>query len=117
MRNFRQLEVWQLSIDYVQKIQGVIKNFPSEEKYIMVPQISRCVISISANIAEGCSRKTSIDFARFLEISIGSSFELETYLIIAFNSGYIKSDIYEGLIAELSVIQKRINALRESILK
>lgn len=116
MRNFRQLEVWQKSIEFVQKIQGVIKKFPPDERYGMVSQISRCVISIPANIAEGCSRRTSIDFARFLEISIGSSFELETYLIISFNAGYINIDIYNELLAELSVIQKRINALRESIL-
>ncbi len=117
MRNFRQLEVWKQSVEFVTKVYEVTKQFPSNEKYGLVIQMNRCVVSIPANIAEGCSRKTEIDFARFLEIAIGSSFELETFFEIACNLSFIEGKEKEYLITELNIIQKRINALRESILR
>ncbi len=89
MRNFRELEVWKESIEIVKKVYSITNAFPSNEKFGLVSQMNRCRVSIASNIAEGCSRKSEIDFARFLEISIGSSFELETQLIISNNLIYI----------------------------
>ncbi len=117
MRNFRELEVWKQSLQFVTKVYAITAQFPKEEKFGLVSQMNRCAVSVPANIAEGCSRKTAIDFARFLEIAIGSSFELETYLEIVFQLNLIQKEVYDNLLIELSVIQKRVNALRESILK
>ena len=117
MRNFRELEVWKQSMQFVTKVYAVTEQFPKDEKYGLISQMNRSAVSVPANIAEGCSRKTAIDFARFLEIAIGSSFELETYLEIAFQLQFIQKETYDILLPELSVIQKRVNALRESILK
>lgn len=117
MRNFRDLEVWKQSLQFVTKVYSITNKFPGNEKFALVSQMNRCAVSIPANIAEGCSRKTATEFARFLEISIGSSFELETYFEIAFNLQLITKGEYDNLFSELSVIQKRTNALRESILK
>jgi four helix bundle protein len=117
MRNFRQLEVWKQSVEFVTKVYEITKQFPPDEKYGLVSQMNRCAVSVPANIAEGGSRKTELDFARFLEIAIGSSFELETYFEITMNLSFINAKDYECQINELNIIQKRINALRESILK
>ncbi|MBS4044339.1 MAG: four helix bundle protein [Chitinophagaceae bacterium] len=117
MRNYRELEVWKIAIDFVTKIYNVSESFPSSEKYGIISQITRASISISTNIAEGCSRKTANDFARFLEISIGSCFEVETLLIISTNLNFISIENSKGLIDEIQSLQKRISALRSSILK
>ena len=117
MRNFRELEVWKQSVEFVTKVYQVTKQFPDKEKYGLVSQMNRSAVSIPANIAEGCSRRTSVDFARFLEIAIGSSFELETYLEISHQLKLIHKNEYDILVPELAIIQKRLNALRESILK
>jgi len=61
----------------------MIESFPDSERFGLRSQISRCAVSIPSNIAEGCSRSSEIDFARFLEISLGSCYELETQMIIA----------------------------------
>lgn len=117
MRNFRDLEVWKQSLEFVPKIYNVTERFPSNEKFGLVSQMNRCVVSIPANIAEGCSRKTATDFGRFLEIALGSGFELETYFEIALLLKFISKKEYDILLPELTIIQKRLNALRESILK
>ena len=117
MRNYRELEVWRVAIEFVTKIYSVTSTFPSSEKYGIVSQITRASVSISINIAEGCSRKTANDFARFLEISVGSWFEVETLLIISMNLKFIEENKAKELIEEIQILQKRINALRTSILK
>lgn len=101
----------------MKKIYIITNSFPSTEKFGLASQMNRSAISIPSNIAEGCSRKTSIDFARFIEIALGSSFELETQLIIANNLNYILEEQTKTIIEELNILQKRLNALREAILK
>lgn len=117
MRIFRNLEIWKEAMAFVKDIYVLSNLLPAEEKYGLTTQLRRAVISIPANIAEGASRRTSTDFARFLEIALGSSFEVETYLeLILSIYGNLNQD-FDLLLKHLSVIQKRINALRESILK
>jgi four helix bundle protein len=82
MRNFRELDIWNLSRGLVKEIYFLMKTMPDEEKYGLTSQIKRSVISIPSNIAEGCAKKSSKDFSRFLEISLGSCYELETQLIL-----------------------------------
>lgn len=82
MRNFRTLKNWHESITIVKEIYKLAELLPLKEKYGLRSQICRSTVSIPSNIAEGCSRDSQIDFKRFLEIALGSSFELETQLII-----------------------------------
>lgn len=117
MRNFRNLEVWTESMELAKTVYQVTKHLPGEEKYGLVAQMRRAAISIPANIAEGSSRRTSVDFARFLEIALGSSFELETYLELVRSFDKSESNDFSLLMDQLHLIQKRVNALRESILK
>ena len=81
MRNFRTLNIWQEGIAIVKQIYRLAEWLPVEEKYGLKSQICRSAVSILSNITEGCSRNSQIDFKRFLEIALGSSFELETQLL------------------------------------
>jgi four helix bundle protein len=115
MRNFRDLEVWKNSVLLVKNIYLLTESFPNTEKFGLVSQITRCAVSIPSNIAEGCSRTSQKDFSRFLQISLGSAFELETQLEIAREINYIKEKEYSNIIEELHVIQKRIQSLKKYV--
>lgn len=115
MRNFRDLDVWKSSVLFVKKIYKVTENFPGTEKYSLISQISRSAVSIPSNIAEGCSRNSQRDFSRFLQISLGSAFELETQLEIVKELNYLREEDYLELLAELHVIQKRIQSLKKYV--
>ena len=111
MRNFRNFTVWKNAIELAKMIYKVTEVFPSTEKFGLISQIQRASISIASNIAEGSSRKSETDFARFLEIAIGSAFEVETQLIIAKELNYIDESNFESLISKINNLQKQINAL------
>ena len=98
-------------------IYGYTANFPKEEKYGLAGQIQRAVVSISSNIAEGASRKSEMEFIHFLEIALGSAFELETQLIIANRVGYISGADITQLLDRLHSIQKGVNHLVSVIRK
>ncbi|MDP1811987.1 MAG: four helix bundle protein [Sediminibacterium sp.] len=115
MRDFRKLEVWQQSLDYVKKIYQLTGTFPGNEKYGLVSQMNRSAISIPSNIAEGCSRKTSVEFSRFLEIAIGSAFELETQIEVCLLISYISKEQHSSLLSDLHILQRRVNMLKEKV--
>ena len=115
MRNFRDLEVWQSSVLFVKKIYSITGSFPKEEKFGLLPQINRCAVSIPSNIAEGCSRTSQKDFSRFLQISLGSAFELETQIEIAKEIGFVDVVLHLEIISELNIIQKRIQSLKKYV--
>ena len=94
MRNFRNLEVWKEAIDLASLVYTLTKKFPKQEQYGLVSQINRCSVSIPSNIAEGCSRSSEKEYSRFLEIAIGSSFEMETQLEISNNLNYLDSETF-----------------------
>jgi four helix bundle protein len=83
MINFKKLKVWQLGFDIARECYVLVSAFPKEEKYALVNQITRAAVSIPANIAEGSSRKSAREYTHFLEISLGSSYELETHVLLA----------------------------------
>ena len=117
MRDFRKYAVWNMAMELATDIYGHTANFPKEEKYGLVGQIQRAVVSISSNIAEGASRKSEIEFIHFLEIALGSAFELETQLIIANRVGYITESDNAQLLDRLHAIQKGVNHLISVIRK
>ena len=83
MHNFKELKVWQKSIDLSVDIYNAMAILPVDEKYGLVSQMKRCSVSIPSNIAEGSGRGSDLQFKHFLNISQGSAFELETQLIIS----------------------------------
>ncbi len=106
MHNFKELKVWNLSRELVKEVYVLTANFPAEEKFGLISQLRRCVVSIPTNIAEGCGRNTDKDFAQFLNISLGSAYELETLLILAMDVNFISNEQLEQLTTKISEIQK-----------
>ena len=117
MRDFRKYEVWQLAIDFATDIYAVANCLPVFEKYALSSQLCRAAISISSNIAEGAARSSEIEFCRFLEIALGSSFEIETQLIIANRLDYIDATIFNELLQQTQIIERKINQLIQTIKK
>ena len=99
----------------VSRIYEISQLLPSEEKYGLTSQIRRSAVSIPSNIAEGCSRQSNKEFNRFLEIAIGSAFELETQLLIAQKQNMIDSPDLDSVLDELNQIQKMTNSLRTKL--
>jgi len=115
MHNFKELRVWQKSIDLTYEIYEVLSSFPLDEKYGLISQIKRASVSIPSNIAEGAGRSSGKEFKYFLSISLGSSFELETQFIIANRLGLINHEKMENFANRISEIQKMIYTLQRSI--
>ena len=80
MHNYLELNVWKKARVLVKKVYELTAEFPTDERFGLISQLRRCSVSIPSNIAEGSGRGSNKDFARFLSISMGSAFELETQL-------------------------------------
>jgi len=115
MHNFKELKIWQLSRQLVKEVYELTSTFPLEEKYGLISQIRRCVVSIPTNIAEGCGRKTNKDFSHFLNISLGSAYELETLLTLSLDLQFISNEQHEAFSIQLSEIQKMIFGLIKTL--
>lgn len=111
MRNFRELEVWKEARMLVKDIYNTTKRLPSSEQYGLISQINRCVVSIPANIAEGCSKYSQKDFVRFLQISLGSAFDLETHLLLCEELNFLSPEVTKSSIKKLQRLQRRIASL------
>lgn len=111
MGNYKELLVWQKSVDFFTEIYTCTKNFPKEELYTLTSQIRRSSISIPSNIAEGHSRRSTLDYIQFLKIARGSCAELETQLIISKNLNYLSLEDFQKLNETASEISKMLNAI------
>lgn len=118
MRNFRQLEIWKNGIEIVKQVYILSQHLPSEEKFGLRSQLTRAVVSIPSNIAEGCSRNSEVEFKRFLEIAMGSLFEVETQLTISQELNFFSEkdlkNIFEILNKEAKMINSLINKIKHS---
>ncbi len=111
MKSYRDLIVWQKSMNLVTLIYKLVLELPENEKYGLTPQIKRSAISIPSNIAEGYGRNYRKDYSRFLQIARGSLFENQTQLEIAVNLDFIKAENL-NVIKELSIeVEKMLNSL------
>jgi four helix bundle protein len=113
--NFKKLKIWQMSMELSKLTLDLTDTFPTYEKYGLKSQMDRCSISIPSNIAEGSSR-TNKSFSHFLDISLGSSFELQTQILLANHRKYLsdeKCEIFESKIEEFQratmVFQNMLN--------
>jgi four helix bundle protein len=111
MRNFRELMIWQKTMDIVVCVYELSSSLPRDETYGLKSQLQRAAVSIPSNIAEGCSRNTEPDFKRFLEVAIGSAYELETQLSITENVKLISRSKIEPVLQMLSEEKKCLISL------
>ncbi|MEQ8625149.1 MAG: four helix bundle protein [Vicingaceae bacterium] len=111
---YKNLKIWELGIQIADKVFSVLETFPKEEKFGLISQISRCSISIPSNIAEG-SAGTNKSFSYFLSIALGSSFELETQLIISKNRNYLQIEDFNKLESMIHEFQKMTIGFKKSL--
>lgn len=106
MHRYKELKLWQKSIELVSEIYKLTATFPEHEKFNLTSLINRAAVSIPSNIAEGAGRNSDKEFLRFLAIAHGSTYELDTQLIISNNLGYITVGELELLSEKISELQK-----------
>ena len=112
--NYKNLKIWQLGIKIANQISDVLLAFPKHERFDLSSQISRCSVSIPSNIAEGSAR-TDKSFIHFLDISLGSSFELNTQLIVAKHRKYINETTYNQLEIIIEEFQKMTMSFQNNL--
>ena len=117
MRNFKQLKIWQKGFDISVDCFKLTENFPSEQKFALTSQINRSGVSIPSNIAEGSSRTSEKDYNRFLEISLGSCFELETQLLISQAVKYGDDTMRNKILANVDEEEKMIMSFMNKLNK
>ena len=117
IKSFRDLVVWQKAMDLVELVYAITKQFPSDERYALTSQIKRASVSVPSNIAEGYGRHSTADYIRFLQIALGSLYELQTQLVLASRLEFIEKssiDNADRLCSEvekmLVVLIKKLNA-------
>ena len=111
MNSYKELNVWQKSMDAVKQVYSLVKFLPKEEIYALSDQMRRAAISIPSNIAEGYGRNSRNDYVRFLNIARGSKYELETQIQICIMLGYFTAETAESTLVALDEIGKMLNAL------
>jgi four helix bundle protein len=116
MFNFEKLDVWQKAIDFADLIYNKTRAFPSDERFGLTNQLRRAAVSISSNIAEGSSRSSKSDFARFAEIATGSVFEVVSQAFIAQRQSFLSEDQFRKIYTDAEELSRMLSGLRKSLL-
>ena len=106
--NFKKLKIWQMGLQIAKDIFDLTATFPNEEKFGLTSQINKCAVSIPSNIAEGSSR-TNKSFSHFIDIALGSSFEVQTQILLANFKGFITDELAQDIDLKLEEFQKSTN--------
>jgi four helix bundle protein len=115
MTNFKQLKIWQKGFTIAVNSLKLTAGFPREERFGLSSQINKAAISIPSNIAEGSSRTSEKDYNRFIEISLGSSFELETQLLISQAVSYGDPALCSVILNELNEEQRMLSSFSRQL--
>ena len=113
MHNFRKLDIWIDGVEMADRIYSLTEAFPRQEMFGLASQMQRAAVSIPSNIAEGSGKGSDRDFARFLSISLGSLFELQTQIEIAYRRAYFTTENYYSILTAVESLQKRIYIFRQ----
>lgn len=117
MKDFRSLQVWDKSHKFTLQVYEMTNSFPKEEKFGLTSQLRRAVVSVPTNIAEGCGRGSDADFARFIQIAMGSASEVEYLLMLSKDLSYIDVEILNKLIYGIQEIKKMLASLLKTLRK
>jgi four helix bundle protein len=115
MFNFEKLGVWQKAIEFADLVYNHTRNFPSDERFGLTNQMRRAAVSISSNLAEGTSRTSQTDFARFIEIATGSVFEVVSQSFIGQRQGFLTEEDFRALYSAADEIGRMLSGLRRSL--
>jgi four helix bundle protein len=116
MRDFRRLDVWNRAHQLTLDIFHTTGSFPASERFGLVTQMRRSAVSIPSNIAEGAGRSSRRDYARFLDIAVGSAHELDYQLQLSRDLGYADTDRLHELAGELIEVRSMVVGLKASVL-
>jgi four helix bundle protein len=117
MFGFEKLEVWQRSIEFADEVYSSTRSFPADERFGLTNQMRRAVVSISSNIAEGSSRLSRKDFARFIEIATGSVYEVVSQSFVGRNQGFLSQEQFQSLYNAAEEQSRMPSGLRRSLLE
>jgi len=117
MFNFEKLDVWHKAIEFADTVYSVTKDFPNDERFGLTNQMRPAAVSISSNIAEGTSRSSRGDYARFVEIATGSLFEVVSQSVISKRQGFLSEGDYARLYAAAEEQSRMLSGLRRSLLE
>jgi four helix bundle protein len=117
MFNFEKLETWQEAINFADLVYSLTRTIPDDERFGLTNQMRRAAVSISSNLAEGSSRSSRAEFARFVEIATGSVFEVVSQSIIGKRQGFVSEENYQKLYAAAEKQSKMLSGLRKSLLE
>jgi four helix bundle protein len=115
MKNFREFKVWEKSHRLTLDVYRTTVTFPKDELFGLTSQIRRACASIPANIAEGCGRGSNRDFARFLQIAMGSASELEYHLMLAHDLKFLGHSAHEELTGRTTEIKRMLAVLLQRV--
>jgi len=113
--NFERLDVWQRAVELASFVYGFTKEFPTDEKFGITSQMRRAAVSVSSNIAEGSSRSSRTDFARFVELAVGSLYELVSQGFVARRQGFLAEPDFHKLYAESEELIHMLSGLRDHL--
>jgi len=113
--SFEKLDVWKKSIEYVEELYTLTRSFPNDERFGLISQLRRSGISISSNLAEGSTRYSKKEKARFYQVAFGSLMESLNHLIIARHLNYVSEDDFIQIRLVIHEIANKINSLRKSL--
>jgi four helix bundle protein len=114
MFNFEKLETWQEAISFADQVYELTSEFPPDERFGLTNQMRRAAVSISSNLAEGSSRSSRLDFARFVEIASGSLFEVVSQSFIGRRRRFLTEEQFLALYAAAEKQGKMLSGLRNS---
>jgi four helix bundle protein len=115
MFNFEKLTVWERAIDFADSVYGITRHFPDDERFGLTSQMRRAAISVSSNLAEGSSRASKIDFARFVET--GSAFEVVSQAVISRRQGFLAEAEFVQLDGAAEELSRMLSGLRKSLIE
>jgi four helix bundle protein len=115
MQNFKDLKVWEKAHAFTIRVYELTKSFPREELYSLTNQLRRAASSIPANIAEGCGKNSSADFANFLNIALGSANEAEYFLILSKDLTYLPQQVFDQLSDQVNQIKAMLISLIQKV--
>ncbi|MBO7497005.1 MAG: four helix bundle protein [Salinivirgaceae bacterium] len=115
MNSYKDLKVWNKAMDLTTMVYDALKTFPPKEEYGLSSQMRRSSVSIPSNIAEGYGRNSTLDYCRFLQIALGSAYELETQVELARRLDYVDNDTANKLASQLTEVGRMLNSLINKI--
>jgi four helix bundle protein len=115
MFNFEKLEVWRKAIEFADQVYALTRSFPENERFGLTNQMRRAAVSISSNIAEGSSRSSKPDFARFTQVATGSIFKVVSQDTIARRQGFLADEAFSRLYAAAEEQSKMLSGLKKSL--